>query len=261
MKPQTLLIANWKMNFTVAEAVDYAQQLKDKLQPFSGIEFVICPHHLAIAPVRDELADSGILLGAQDAHWEENGAYTGQVSASMLRDMVDYVIIGHSETRSHLCVSDEMVRNKLMALLENGLQAIVCIGENETEFLDGVSDEVVCSQVKQIFRDVSEQNLSQIVIAYEPIWAIGTGQVPVPSAVNLLVKHAIRQTLAESFGEQAANSIRIVYGGSIMPDNLPSFARQNQLNGSLVGGSSLRRRRFLRLARITQQSLQQSIGD
>ncbi len=255
MNQRPLLIANWKMNFSVAEAVDYAQQLVEKLQPHTGVEFVLCPHHLAIAPLRDVLADSGILLGAQDAHWKENGAYTGQVSASMLRDMVDYVIVGHSETRSHLCVSNEMVRKKLMALLENGLQAIVCVGENENEFLDGVSDDVVRSQVKEIFRDASEQELSRVVIAYEPIWAIGTGQVPVPSAVNLLVQHAIRQPLAEQFGEPAANSIRVVYGGSVKSDNLPSFCRQNQLNGTLVGGSSLRRRVFLRLARITQRSL------
>lgn len=255
MNRRTLLIANWKMNFTIAKAVNYATELKTDLHAINGIEIVLCPHFLALAPVREALAGSSILLGAQDAHWAEDGAHTGQISASMLRGLVEYVIIGHSETRTQLGITDEMVRNKLEGVLDQGLKAIVCIGENGQEFREGRSKEVVRTQIERIFEATILQDFSQIVIAYEPIWAIGTGLAPVPRIVNELVTESIRKPLAELCGKQEAESMRIVYGGSIVPDNLTPFTLQPQLDGTLVGGASLDRRSFFELANITRKAL------
>lgn len=254
MSKRIMLIANWKMHFTVTEAVSYARELLEDLHPLNGVEMVICPHFLALASVRSVFSGSGIFTGAQDAHWAERGAHTGQISASMLRGLADYVIIGHSETRTQLGVDDESVGLKLAAVLDNGLQAIVCIGESEAEYLAGHSMTVVRSQIENIFFSISSDDLTRVVIAYEPIWAIGTGHTPRAAAVNQLVEEAIRVPLAAQYGASVANAIRIVYGGSVVPNNLVPFTLQPQLNGALVGGASLNRDIFLELAYIAEEA-------
>ena len=254
MSKRIMLIANWKMHFTVAEAANYARELVADLYAFNGVDMVLCPHFLALAEVRAALSGSGIQIGAQDAHWADRGAHTGQISAHMLRGLADYVILGHSETRTQLGVDDEGVRLKLAAVLANELKAIVCIGESEAEYSAGQSAAVVRSQITTIFATTSAADLARVVIAYEPIWAIGTGHTPRANAVNQLATEAIRAPLADKFGESAASAMRIVYGGSIVPNNLVPFTIQPQLDGALVGGASLNRDIFLELASIAQEA-------
>ncbi len=254
MSKRLMLIANWKMHFTVAEAGNYARELAADLYAFNDVDIVLCPHFLALADVRAALSGSGIYIGAQDAHWAERGAHTGQISAHMLRGLVDYVILGHSETRAQLGVDDEGVRLKLAAVLANELRAIVCIGESEAEYSAGQSASVLRSQITTIFATTPAIDLARVVIAYEPIWAIGTGHMPRANAVNQLVAEAIRAPLTAQFGKSAASAIHIVYGGSIAPTNLVPFTIQPQLDGALVGGASLNRDIFIELASIAQEA-------
>ena len=244
MKRTPILIANWKMHFSVADALAYARELAASCLTADPLELVICPHYLALLPLKQALANTGIRLGAQDAHWADSGAYTGQISASMLPGIVDYILLGHSETRTLLTLDEMDVRRRLAATLRHGLRAIVAIGENAEQHERQQSEAVVGEQVRSIFSEISAEDIARVVIAYEPIWAIGNGRTPAAEAVNQLVSQAIRATLAEKFGEAIAQGIRVVYGGSISTDNCVQFFEQPGLDGALVGGASLKLNSF-----------------
>lgn len=239
MARRTLIAGNWKMYKTVSEAVDFVGKLKEKVAGGGLVEVAVCPPFTALAAVSNALAGSNIALGAQDMHWEEKGAYTGEISPLMLRDVgCRYVILGHSERRQYFGESDEMVNRKVHAACRNGLVPIVCVGETLEQREAGSTEEVVRTQVEGSLAGLSPQQAAGLVVAYEPVWAIGTGRTASAvdaQAVNLF----IRGVLAEMFGEEPARSVRILYGGSVKPENAAELLAQPDIDGALVGGASL----------------------
>jgi triosephosphate isomerase len=234
------IAGNWKMHKTVAEAVALVQELCAVLEGIAGCDVAVCPPFPALAAVREALAGSAIGLGAQNMYWEERGAFTGEVSPRMLAGLCDYVIIGHSERRTLFDETDETVNNKLHAALAHGLKPILCVGENLRQNQAGETEEFVGGQVRAAFAGITAEQARVITIAYEPIWAIGTGVPATGEGANTIIGGAVRGTLAGMYGEDAAQAIRIQYGGSVKPANTAEFLAQPEIDGALVGGASLR---------------------
>ncbi len=233
-----LMAGNWKMHKTVREAVELASDLKTRLADTRGVDVVLCPPFTVLGDVGKAIAGSELELGAQDLHWEARGAFTGEISAPMLWDLgCTYVIVGHSERRRLFGEADEDVRRKVAAALANELFPILCVGESLEEREDGRTERILQTQARIGTLDVTPEQASQIVVAYEPVWAIGTGR-PATGEEAGRVAGLLRKWLGEWFGEQAA-SVRILYGGSVTPETIGEFARQPDVDGALVGGASL----------------------
>lgn len=233
------IAGNWKMHKTIDEAVSLVEALKAELEGVAGCDVAVCPSFVALAPVRDALRSSTIGLGAQDMHWEEEGAFTGGISPLMLKGLCDYVIIGHSERRNIFGETDEGVNKKLHAALTHGLEPIVCVGENLEQNEAGETTAFVGGQVRAAFEGVSADQARIVTMAYEPIWAIGTGVPAHGEDANQIIGEAVRGTLADLYGEEIAESIRVQYGGSVKPGNVTEFLGQPEIDGALVGGASL----------------------
>lgn len=244
--PTPIVAGNWKMNTTIAEAVSLATALRDPLDEVDGVAKVVCPPFVSLAAVRDALDGSSTAVGAQNMHFEERGAYTGEVSSAMLADLCTYVIIGHSERRQHFWETDEVVNRKVRAALEAGLRPILCVGEGLEEREEGYAESVVTSQLQGALRRVD--SIATLAVAYEPIWAIGTGMAATGEAAEAIMV-AIRGTLTELYGDAASGETPLLYGGSVTPDNVAEFAGQPNINGALVGGASLDAGRFAEIAR------------
>jgi len=233
-----LMAGNWKMHKTVREAVELANDLKGRLADTQGVDVVLCPPVTALSDVGKAIAGSVLELGAQNMHWEAQGAFTGEISAPMLWDLgCTYVIVGHSERRGLFGENDESVRRKVAAGLANELFPILCVGESLEEREDGRTERILQTQARIGTMDVTPEQASQLVIAYEPVWAIGTGR-PATGEEAGRVAGLLRRWLGEWFGEKAAD-IRILYGGSVTPDTIGEFVRQADVDGALVGGASL----------------------
>ena len=244
-----LVAGNWKMHKTVREAVALVTELKAALSETAGVDVVVCPPFMALSEVGRALAGSPIELGAQDLHWEPQGAFTGEISAPMLWDLgCTYVIVGHSERRRLLGEEDEAVRRKLAVALANELIPILCVGETLDEREAGRTERIIQTQARIGTLDVMPEQAAQLVVAYEPVWAIGTGQ-PATGAEAGRVAGLIRQWLREWFGEAAA-SMRILYGGSVTPQTIGEFAGQPEVDGALVGGASLDAGTFAGIVRV-----------
>lgn len=241
-----IVAGNWKMHLSVPEAVGLADALLDHLASIAGVEKVLCPPFVSLDAVRQRLAGTGVLLGAQNGFWEPQGAYTGEVSMAMLRGLVDYVIVGHSERRQHFGETDEGVNRKVRAALAVGLRVILCVGEDLAQNEAGLTDSLVEQQVRRGLQDV--ESLDDVVIAYEPIWAIGTGRPATPEGAGNVIGH-IRRVAADLYGEDAAEGLRIQYGGSVTPEIFPGFAAHPEIDGALVGGASLRADAFAAIVR------------
>lgn len=250
---QPIIAGNWKMYKTHTEAVAFVKELAPALAPFSQVERVVCPPFIALAGVSDALAGTGIEVGAQSMHWEAQGAFTSQVAPTMLQGLVRYVIIGHSECRQYLNETDETVNKKVKAALAYGLKPIIAVGESLTQFEAGQTDTVVTGQVRAALAGVDSANLNNIVMAYEPIWAIGTGKNASSEIANRVVG-LVRNTLAELYGKPAAETVRIQYGGSVKPDNMVEYMSQPEIDGALVGGASLKVADFTRLIELAAQA-------
>ncbi len=244
--PTPIVAGNWKMNTTLAEAVSLASALREPLDAVEGVVKVVCPPFVSLAAVRDALAGSSTAVGAQNVHFEERGAFTGEVSPAMLADLCTYVILGHSERRQIFWETDEVVNRKVRAALEAGLRPILCVGEGLEEREEGYAESVVTSQLRGALRRVD--SIATLAVAYEPIWAIGTGMAATGEAAEAIMV-AIRATLAELYGEAAARETPLLYGGSVTPDNVSEFSSQPNVNGALVGGASLDAGRFAEIAR------------
>lgn len=244
-----LVAGNWKMYKTVAEAVAFVRGLKEALSGLAGVEVAVCPPFTALFAVSRELEGSPVHLGAQNMHWAEEGAYTGEISPLMLKELgCRYVILGHSERRQHFGETDEMVNAKVKAALKHGLVPIVCVGETLAEREAGLTRETVAKQVRGSLAGLSGEELSGVVIAYEPVWAIGTGRTALPADVQE-VNAFIRLLLAEIGGREAAEKVRIQYGGSVKPENAASLLTQPDVDGALVGGASLQVESFIGIVR------------
>lgn len=234
-----LIAGNWKMYKTAAEAGDFVRRLKTLLDGQAPVEVAVCPPFTALSAVAPELAGSGIALGAQNMHWAEEGAYTGEISPKMLKEAgCQYVILGHSERRQYFRETDEEVNRKLKAALQWDLVPIVCVGEKLAEREAGETTAVIGVQLEGSLAGLTAEKLTRIVIAYEPVWAIGTGRTARPEDAQE-VNAFIRGVLAARGGAAAAGKIRILYGGSVKPENITALMARPDVDGALVGGASL----------------------
>ena len=238
---------NWKMNKTIAEAKALVKGLLPEVEKYDNVDAAVCPSYLAVPAVAELCASTPLKVGAQNVYWEESGAYTGEVSPEMVSEICDYVIVGHSERRKYFGETDETVNRRLKAALEVGLKVIVCVGETLEENEGGKTEAVVTRQIKKGLADISAEQAAEITIAYEPVWAIGTGKAATPEDANHVHKDVIRPLLKELFGEDRAESMRIQYGGSIKPDNAADLFSMSDIDGGLVGGASLKADSFLKI--------------
>ena len=244
---------NWKMNKTVEESLTLVKELLSGLEEYKAVDSVICPPYTALAKVGDVLDGSDIALGAQDLFWEEKGAYTGQISPDMVAELTEYVIIGHSERRAYFQDSDEAVNKKIKAALAVGLKPILCVGETLEENESGRTGEVVKKQLTAALQDLQEEHLTAMMIAYEPVWAIGTGKAATPDGANQVIKTFIREELSRLVSSQAADKMQILYGGSVKPENARDFFQQPDIDGALVGGASLKAAAFIEITKVAAE--------
>jgi triosephosphate isomerase len=248
LKVRTPIIAgNWKMHKTVEEAKTLAQAVCNAVVEVQGVDVVLCPTFTALAAVKEIVKDTKVGLGAQNMYWEEQGAFTGEISPAMVAELCQYVILGHSERRQFFGETDEGVNKKLKAALAHNLTPIVCVGENLDQNEAGETVTFVGGQVKAAFAGLSSEEAAKVVVAYEPIWAIGTGKNADATTANSIIAQAVRQPLTQLYGEDVAQVIRVQYGGSVKPDNIDGFMAQPDIDGALVGGASLKADSFLAL--------------
>jgi triosephosphate isomerase len=235
-----IVAGNWKMYKTIEEATELTRGVRQAVADLKGIEVVLCPPFTALAAVREAIGPAKIGLGAQTMYFEEQGAFTGEVSPLMLAELCQYVILGHSERRQYFGETDEGVNKKAKAALAHNLTPIICVGENLDQNRAGETVALVGGQVRAALAGISAQDAARIIIAYEPIWAIGTGVAAVPADVNSIIATSIRGVLTELYGQAVAQAVRVQYGGSVKPDNMADFAAQSEIDGALVGGASLK---------------------
>ncbi len=254
MKRIPFVAGNWKMNKTVEETRELVFSMSANLRDIKGVEKVLCPPFISLLAASAMLEGTDIGLGAQNMHWEEKGAFTGEVSPVMVKELCKYVIIGHSERRQYFGETDETVNKKVRAAQKFDLTPIVCVGETLAEYESYRTSEVVTRQIKFGLADFSSALASQIVVAYEPVWAIGTGKASSPENANGVVATAIRPALSALFGETTAQSIRVLYGGSVTAANASQFFGQPEIDGALVGGASLKADEFIAITKAAQKS-------
>ncbi len=245
----SLVAGNWKMNKTAAEARELVSAMSARLDAISNVEKVLCPPFLAIPAAAALLQGTGIGLGAQDLHWEEKGAFTGEVAPGMVKDFCRYVIIGHSERRAYFGETDESVNKKLHAAMKAGLTPIVCVGETLAQYESGTTAEVVRRQISVGLTGVDSAAAGKIVVAYEPVWAIGTGKASSGENANHVHKDVIRPALSDLYGAASAQAIRILYGGSVTAANAAEFFGYPDIDGALVGGASLKPDEFVAITK------------
>lgn len=249
-----IVAGNWKMHNTVAQSLNLANEMLPGLGAISGVETLLCPPATALMPVSALLEGTGVALGAQNLHWESQGAFTGEFSPAMIAEFCDYVIVGHSERRQLFKESDQEVNRKLLAALAVGLIPILCVGESLEENEAGRAAEVLTRQLRAALDAVQLTTANQLVVAYEPIWAIGTGKAATPESTNTILRNVVRPTLAGLFGEEIAEGLRVQYGGSVKAANAASFFEQDEIDGALVGGASLMADEFLGIAQAARAS-------
>ena len=245
------IAGNWKMYTNAQECVALCRAVRERVDALTGVEKAVCPPFPFLEQAKAALAGSSVRLGAQNVHWEPQGAYTGEVSPAMLQGLVDYVIIGHSERRQYFCEIDESVNRKLKAALAHGLTPIFCVGETREEREAGRTHEVLERQVRRGLHGVPWTGAC--VIAYEPVWAIGTGLAATAAQANEASGY-IRGLVAELFGSPIASATRILYGGSVKADNAAEFLAQPEIDGALVGGASLDAEEFAAIARAAAEA-------
>ena len=245
-----LIAGNWKMNTTLSEAIALVTQLLSESAKIDNVEKLVCPPFISIATIKELLKGTTIKLGAQNVYYMEKGAYTGEISPLMLADLCEYVIIGHSERRQYFGDTGEVTNKKVKAALKVGLKPILCVGEKLDENEAGKTEAIVSEQLTSALDGID--NVRNLVIAYEPVWAIGTGKAATGEQANKTIGF-IRQTLAKKYGNIAAQAVRVLYGGSVTPENTAEFLRQPEIDGGLVGGASLKADQFISIVKQTAQ--------
>lgn len=237
-----LIAGNWKMNMTGPEAVELVDAMVDDLDEVSeasDIDIVLCPPVISVAALAEEFTDASFALGGQNMHDQDQGAYTGEISALMLAECCEYVILGHSERRQYFGETDEFINRKVKAALKHDLIPIVCVGETLAQYEAGQTEAVVTTQVKGVLAGLTAKEMVDVVVAYEPIWAIGTGKAATAQGANSVIG-MIRATVSALSGTAVAESVRILYGGSVTPKNIAELMAQPEIDGGLVGGASLK---------------------
>ena len=246
-----LIAGNWKMNKTISEALELANGIKRScLDLTESVDIVLCPPFTALSEVAEVLTDSDIKLGAQDMHWQESGAYTGEISAVMLKDLgCSFVIIGHSERRQYFGETNEAVNKKIKAALKLDLSPIVCMGETLQERQKDKTFDVVRNHTEGALVDIDAKDMLKVTVAYEPVWAIGTGVNAKPEQAEV-VQEFIRDLIEKRYNREVSETIRILYGGSIKPENFKDLIAQQDLDGGLVGGASLEIDSFVKIVKL-----------
>jgi len=248
-----IIAGNWKMHKTVAEAKKLAQEVVSAVADFKNVDVVLCPPFTALAALNELLAGTNVGLGAQNMYFEEQGAFTGEVSPLMVKELCQYVILGHSERRQYFGETDAGVNKKIKVALAHGLTPIVCVGENLAQNEAGETTAFVGGQIEAAFSGLSADDAAKVVVAYEPIWAIGTGKNADPITANTIIAQSIRGVLAKLYGSAVADQIRVQYGGSVKPSNVNDYMAQPDIDGALVGGASLTIENFLPLVKAGLQ--------
>ena len=244
-----LIAGNWKMNKTSADASTLVQEIVAEVGRVTDVDILVCPPFTSLESAGKLLEGSNVKLGAQNMHHEASGAYTGEISASMLRStFATYVILGHSERRTYFAENDKFINQKVLAALKNQLKPVLCVGETLAERESGATLKVVQTQLEGALEGVSKEQATSVVVAYEPVWAIGTGKVATTEQAQEV--HAfIRSLLVKLFGDAIAQKVRILYGGSMKPSNAPELLAQKDIAGGLIGGASLESRSFVELVK------------
>jgi len=249
-----IIAGNWKMNKTAAEAVSLVKEMIPQLTAIPGVEKVVCPPFTALTAVQEAIGNAEIGLGAQNMYWEEKGAFTGEVSPLMLAGLCQYVILGHSERRQYFGETDDSVNRKIVAAFAHRLIPIVCVGESLEQREAGQTEEWVADQVQAALMGLPAEQVRRLIIAYEPIWAIGTGVPATAEDANTVIAGTIRGALAEMYGQEVAQAVRVQYGGSVKPANAADFMALPDIDGALVGGASLKAGDFVEIVRLTAEA-------
>lgn len=251
-KQRTPFVAgNWKMNMNPAESAALVREMLPQLSAVRGVDLAVCPPFTSLSVVKDVLQGSPVMLGAQNMYWEEKGAYTGEISPLMLAPLCDWVILGHSERRQYFGETDETVNRRIKAALAHNLKVIFCVGENLAENEAGQTEAVVTRQVRGGLADVP--SIDNVVIAYEPVWAIGTGRAATAADAARVIG-LIRRVLGDMYGADAAQAVRIQYGGSVTAKNAAELMAEEEIDGALVGGASLKAADFVEIARAAAEA-------
>ena len=246
-----VIAGNWKMNMLPNEAINFIQELTPLVKDTKN-DVVLCVPYIDLFYSLLHVQGTNIKIGAQNMHWEEKGAYTGEVSASMLKSIgVEYVIIGHSERRQYFAETDETVNKKIKSALSHGLKPIVCVGETLEQREAGETEKIVTTQIAKAFEGISSENLENIIVAYEPIWAIGTGKTATKEDANNTIMQ-IRKKLAEIYGQNEAEGVIIQYGGSVKSSNAKELFEMSDIDGGLVGGASLKAEEFSKIVKFDE---------
>ena len=253
---KTLIVGNWKMHLNTHQASLLLHKLAEKTPVHQGVQTVLCPSVMSLQPLSLQVNHRQFKLGAQNAYWRDEGAFTGEVSMTMLRGLVDYVIVGHSERRHVFGEHDKDVRHKVQAAFRNGIKPILCVGETAREHADGETLHVLHDQVVSGLLNVTSDEISDLTIAYEPVWAIGTGETATPADLRLAAK-TIRKQIAALYGEKAAAQVRILYGGSVTAENASDFLSVEGVDGLLIGGASLKAEEFASIVEKAHNSRKQ----
>ena len=232
-----MIAGNWKMNTTVNEAVKLVGEMRPLLDPIGNVEKVVCPPFVSLTAVREILKGSSVKLGAQNMHFEDKGAFTGEISPLMLTGLCEYVILGHSERRQYFGETNKIINKKVRAALKAGLKPILCVGESLAQYEAGKTEAVVTDHVSGSLKEIPASN--NLVIAYEPVWAIGTGKAATSEQANKIIG-IVRKIVVKLYGDAFAQNLRILYGGSVTADNITELMKQPEIDGGLVGGASLK---------------------
>lgn len=247
MVRKPLIAGNWKMNNNANDTEEFFEEFLPKVKELD-VDIVICPPFTNLWAAAEKLSGTNVKLGAQNMHWEESGAFTGEVSPNMLKEILcDFVIVGHSERRKYFAETDETVNKKVKAALKHQLTPIICVGESLEQRQKGVTLDWILGQVENALQDLTSEDASKVVFAYEPIWAIGTGKTASSDDAQEVIS-AIRQKLSELYNDETAQKIRILYGGSVKPQNVKELMKQSDIDGALVGGASLEPDSFYQIA-------------
>lgn len=243
VSPKKLIVGNWKMNLTIHEASIYVHKLSEAIPVHRDVEIVLAPTTLALQPISLQINRRQFKLAAQNLYWRDQGAYTGEVSAAQLRGLVEYAIIGHSERRHVFHEHAKDIRSKVQAAIRSGIRPILCVGETAHQRAVGETNEVIHDQIISGLANITSEEFDQVVIAYEPVWAIGTGKNASPDDVKQVIR-TVRRQIEHLYGKAAADDIRVLYGGSVTADSAATYLATDGVNGLLVGGASLQEPAF-----------------
>lgn len=246
-----LIVGNWKMFNNTQKASLLLHELSKKVETYRDVDTVICPPMLTLQSLSLQINRRQMKLGAQNCYWRDEGAFTGEVSAEMLRGVADYVIVGHSERRNIFQESERDIRQKVQAVVRNRMRPILCVGETANERTDHETLEVVDDQILSGLANITSEEIGEVAIAYEPVWAIGTGLVPTPEDLSVVEK-AVRKQVAALYGKKASEAVRFLYGGSVSSENALAFLSVKGVDGLLIGGASLRADEFAKIVDIAR---------